>query len=436
MPIYEEEGRVTKEELLDLSKRNQCKECGERLDVFIDFTTTPHKAFLACADWRRSHHEGIERQASRYEKEGLASLNIPTRREIMTQDYGAVKTKALDKYMGVVSLTKPQAKEILIAVFPEAPESEITRAMILCANYGLNPLMKHVFLIPFNRKKNGVIVGTDWVTVLGIKAKRLLASRRGPYSYIDDTPRVMTDVEQKKKFGQLEPEKLWVITKGRDPATGAEAEGVGFWPKNKEPYGTDKGNTAFNMAAIRSESQMVDRLRPGEMPEGVEVVPEEMAEAAIEGEFTEVKEEPSAEQKEEAKEHWCKEHNCAFEKKTRGTSTWYAHKLPGGKWCNEGKQKVVDTKEEASEPEPEPESQPEPEPAQTTASLIDMPWLKESLKTLQATNLKGWTESNLLSYMKTTYNVEGKTVLEAVAKLDKGQAAHFVKRVQETLDMA
>jgi len=96
LPIYEEEGRITREELLDLSKRNQCKECGERLDVFIDFTTTPHKAFLACADWRRSHHEGVERPASRYQTEGLASLNIPTRREIMTQDYGAVKTKALD----------------------------------------------------------------------------------------------------------------------------------------------------------------------------------------------------------------------------------------------------------------------------------------------------------------------------------------------------
>ncbi|GAI72821.1 unnamed protein product, partial [marine sediment metagenome] len=30
---------------------------------------------------------------------------------------------------------------------------------------------------------------------------------------------------------------------------------------------------------------------------------------------------------------------------------------------------------------------------------------------------------------------EGKTVLEAVAKMDKGAAAHFRKRVEETLQM-
>ncbi|GAI79864.1 unnamed protein product, partial [marine sediment metagenome] len=34
-----------------------------------------------------------------------------------------------------------------------------------------------------------------------------------------------------------------------------------------------------------------------------------------------------------------------------------------------------------------------------------------------------------------TYKVEGKTVLEAAAKLDKGAASHFRKRVEETLQM-
>ncbi len=371
MPIYEEEGRLTKEDLLELTKRNQCKECGQRLDVFLDLDA--HKAFLACTDWHRSHHEGIERPASRYDMEGLASLNIPTRREIMNREYGQAKTKALDKYMGVVSLTKPQAKEILVAVFPEAPESEITRAMILCANYGLNPLMKHVFLIPFNRKKNGVVVGTDWVTVLGIKAKRLLASRRGPYSYIEGTPRVMTKEEQIKTFGQYEPDKLWVITKGKDPATGAEAVGHGFWPKNKEPYGTDKGNTAFNMATIRSESQMVDRLRPGEMPEGIDVVPEEV----IDAQFT-VKEEPapSPESEEAPKEHWCEEHNCQYERKVRGTSVWYAHKLPDGKWCNEKDKAKVSKNEVATQPEPS------PEPTESTAELKKVARDPSTIKTL------------------------------------------------------
>ncbi|MBA7661055.1 hypothetical protein ES703_69067 [subsurface metagenome] len=78
---------------------------------------------------------------------------------------------------------------------------------------------------------------------------------------------------------------------------------------------------------------------------------------------------------------------------------------------------------------------PEPEPIEETKSFIDMDWLEKSLRSLQAKKLKAWSESNLLSYIKTTYKVEGKTVLEAVAKLDKGAASHFRKRVEETLQM-
>ncbi|GAJ21002.1 unnamed protein product, partial [marine sediment metagenome] len=81
------------------------------------------------------------------------------------------------------------------------------------------------------------------------------------------------------------------------------------------------------------------------------------------------------------------------------------------------------------------ETQPEPEPTEETRGFIDMDWLEEQLKTLQAKVPKAWSEKNLLSYIKTTYKVEAKTVLEAVAKLDKGAASHFAKRVQETLQM-
>ncbi len=64
-----------------------------------------------------------------------------------------------------------------------------------------------------------------------------------------------------------------------------------------------------------------------------------------------------------------------------------------------------------------------------------MDWLEKSLKSLQAKKLSAWSEGSLLSYIKTTYKVEGKTVLEAAAKLDKGAATHFRKRVEETLQM-
>ncbi len=75
------------------------------------------------------------------------------------------------------------------------------------------------------------------------------------------------------------------------------------------------------------------------------------------------------------------------------------------------------------------------EPAEEKKGFIDMVWLERQLKTLQARGLEAWSERNLLSYIKTTYKVEGKTVLEAVAKLDKGAATHFMKRVRETLQM-
>lgn len=83
----------------------------------------------------------------------------------------------------------------------------------------------------------------------------------------------------------------------------------------------------------------------------------------------------------------------------------------------------------------QPEPEPEPEPVEEAKSFIDMDWLEKSLKTLQAKKLKAWSESNLLSYIKMFYKVEGKTVLEAVAKLDEGAASHFRKRVEETLQM-
>jgi len=79
-------------------------------------------------------------------------------------------------------------------------------------------------------------------------------------------------------------------------------------------------------------------------------------------------------------------------------------------------------------------AEPEPEPVEETESFINMDWLEKQLKSLQG-ELKAWSESNLLSYIKTTYKVEGNTVLEAVAKLDKGAATHFMKRVEDTLQM-
>jgi len=259
------------------------------LNVFLDFDKG--KAFLACNDWHRTHHEGIVREASQYEQKGIESLNIKSRREIMVNQFGKERTVALERYHGVTSLTKGEVKEILMTVFPDAPEVEMTRAVLLCASYSLNPLMGHVFLIPFNKGKPN----ESWATVIGIKAKRLLASRKRAFSFVDDTPRIMTKEEQEKVFGKVDGEHIVAITVLQDPATGAIARGYGKWGKGTTVYGTDKGNSAENMAFIRSESQALDRLCPGEMPVGVGVVDEQFVASkgeVIEGEATEVVDEP------------------------------------------------------------------------------------------------------------------------------------------------
>lgn len=83
----------------------------------------------------------------------------------------------------------------------------------------------------------------------------------------------------------------------------------------------------------------------------------------------------------------------------------------------------------ATKPSPDP---PQPKSTEDESSNIDMVWLKESLETLK--KLEAWSEKNLLSFMKTSYKVEAKTVLEAVEKISKNQLNHFVNKVQEVIE--
>lgn len=406
MPIYTEEEK-TYDELKELqSPEYVCGTCGGNITLCWGGSFGHDYYILRCT--KDINHTGISRphHLSPADTPGFNLYDASKkRREQMANEHGTEKTKALAKYEGVVSLTKVQAKEILVAVFPDAPGTEITRAVILCATYGLNPLMKHVFLIPFNKGKSN----ETWATVIGIKAKRLLASRRGTYSYIDDTPRVMTPKEQEAIFGEVYTDKVMVITKVRDPATGAEAPGYGAWPKSSEPYGTEKGNSKFNMAAIRSESQALDRLRPGEMPVGVEVAPEEFIEAEYE-----VKEEPSPPTSQESKpeeQHWCEEHNCAFELKKGRFGEFYAHKIKGG-WCNEKKRKEAE----------------EEVPVQELG--FDSDWLLDALKQVK------WQDATVKSYLKNIFQVDTEgTIVEVVTRLNREQREAFFKEIQDRIQM-
>jgi len=278
-PIYESETR-TREDLEKIRKANRCKVCGGWLNMFLDnFSEDPQKrgkAFIACNDWPRTHHdEGIEKEATEYEKKGMEALNINTRRKIMDKEFGIETIRALAKYQGVVSLTKEGAREVITKLWPKAEEAspeEVFKAITICTQYGLNPLMGHLDLIPhWNSDKKRY----DYVCVLEIKANRLIASRKHHWTFLDDTPRISTEEEEIKHYRKMNPDKLRAIAKMRDLLTGAEVTAWGEWPKQKEkdgkkipnePKGIDKGNSMENMACIHAERKGLDMLYPADMP--------------------------------------------------------------------------------------------------------------------------------------------------------------------------
>ncbi len=155
---------------------------------------------------------------------------------------------------GVIS--QRQAAYLLSRVWPGAPEEEIKKAALICQQYQLNPLMRQVYLIKY---------GNTWSVVLGIKATRQIAQKRHRYSYVDG-PRMMSEQEQKEILGDVDKERFWAITKIKD-AEGNIYPGYGNIPRNAQVYGMDKGNSAANLAFIRSERNALDKLAPGELPD-------------------------------------------------------------------------------------------------------------------------------------------------------------------------
>lgn len=165
--------------------------------------------------------------------------------------------KAIQPRGSTAPIEYKQAMYLLKTIWKDAPEQEIVKAAIICRRYNLDPLMKQVFLIKF---------GTEWVTVLGIKATRKIAQETGHrYSYIDG-PRLMTEAEEIAIYGQLDKSKFQAIVKLQD-TRGNVYPGYGSWDRAKGVYGADKGNTPQNMAFIRAERNAIDRMAPGELPD-------------------------------------------------------------------------------------------------------------------------------------------------------------------------
>ncbi len=263
MPNYLYVGDKTREQIKKLRLYSRCAVCGGKLWEYYD--SQRNEPFVACKDnfeHGDKSHTGIAKPAYLPD-----TINILKEREELAKM--GVNTDIV-KYSGTQALTKPAAKEIVKTIWPKAPEIEVTKAALVCWQYQLNPLMKQVFLIPFNEGKSG----ETWAMVLGIKAKRLIASRKHHYSYLDETPRVMTEDEQRRIFGEVDQANVVAITILQDEA-GNHYRGYGKWPRDKSPYGSDKGNSKANMAFIRSESQALEKLAPGELPSSIEVGDEE-----------------------------------------------------------------------------------------------------------------------------------------------------------------
>jgi hypothetical protein len=96
-------------------------------------------------------------------------------------------------------------------------------------------------------------------------------------------------------------------------------------------------------------------------------------------------------------------------------------------------EEVADVAQDAEQKAPEAE---QPEAKQSQSGHIDWPWLRDQILYLQGKKLKAWSNTNILSYLKTAYGARGATVYDAVQQLTKEQAADFVKKVQEAVEMA
>lgn len=285
----------------------------------------------------------------------------------------------LTKRNPTTQLTAEMAIAIFKRQYPGVPEPEIMKAGMICYAYGLFPYANQVFIIPFRAGNE-----TKWITVIGIKGLRQIVQNTGhSFSYIDG-PRVMTEQEEIETYGARDPNYIRAIVKMKNRA-GDIFPGYGNWRKADTAYGQDKGNTPHNMAFIRAERAALDKLAPGSLPDA-DVGDSRFVDAPPQMVFTAGEKELAMKAESDAVELW-----------TDGKPT-----------------KINEILTPPADP-------------------VDMFWLKESLEAIKANNPgKHLTLLNMLKGYAAGRKYE--TWSEAVALLDKDQAALFCKAVQTALD--
>lgn len=251
-----------------ITKEYVCSECGSQL--ITPWSHILNKVILVCAKDRS--HKGYRKP-----DEGLDALQSLHATDEEIQNY-MIRKEYHMKTMALLPAVQSEehATRLVKRCWPGAPDADVARAAIVCFKYNLDPLMKHIYLLPFKTQ-----TGYKWEVVMGIKASRIIAHRHNPFTYADG-PRAMSEEEQKKIIGKVdESTRFWAICYLKDIKTGNTVPGYGFVDTATSIHGSDKGNSMENMAFIRAERNALDRLAPDVLPD-IETVDDKFVNGADE----------------------------------------------------------------------------------------------------------------------------------------------------------
>jgi hypothetical protein len=272
-PITED--KITHDEMMIRQRKGfLCAECNALLTVCWGGAFGYDSYILRCS--KDVNHTGIAKKAE------LSALQTPDelqigygrlakiRRSKLEKEIGKEKGTALAPYAGKGYLTKIEAREIIATIWPEAVKEApavVERAIMLCAQYGANPLRKHLFLVPYKNQEGR----RTWEIIEGIDFARIAVRRKIEYSYLDDTPRIMTEEEETRIYRKLDPNKVRAICRLKDLKNGAIYPGYGEC-NGSGIKGLDKGNSAENMSMIRAERSALKRMAPDALPDDVQTM--------------------------------------------------------------------------------------------------------------------------------------------------------------------
>ena len=413
---------LTDKQLNKLRSKYVCPGCGEWVNYWRE---KDGQVYLACHRHSTNHHEGVAKEFT--PPDDRITL---ARRELMETGIMNVNQALAERNLPTAGvMNESQALQVCRVYWPDAPDTNIQAAAYLCRDYGLHPGANHVYLVAYNKKdQNGKVIGKSWEMIWSIAAKRLVAMRiKGQYSYLDDTPRIMSDEEEIKIFGAVDKSKVRAITKLRN-MHGMEVSGHGEINASATVKGVDKGNSLLNMAMVRSESRALDRL-PGNitLPKMEAIDPEYAEDTQVDTETGEIIEAEAVviPEPEETKPEPEKKPAPAKNKERPETG-------PAPDKRGEMEKQGRDAIAEATVVEPE---LVEP-PVEPPDCPIKLELFKEQLGYLQSKRLNGWKNTEVIGKLKEITGKDAVSVTEALSYLTPEQATEWEQHVQSTVEMA